>query len=77
MLGSGIGAGDSYLRDPHAESRRYFAPGKMLDSAILRLKSRSSPVTVSTGRTPLRKISKAVAPRDANRVFGSFFGRWV
>src|SRR5207248_4845461 len=34
------------------------------DGSILRPETRRSPVSVSTGETPPRKMSKAVAPRD-------------
>jgi hypothetical protein len=36
----------------------------MLDCSVLRPETRDPPVSVSTGGDPLRKISKAVAPRD-------------
>ena len=43
---------------------------KTADRLILRPISRDLPGTASTGETPLWKISKAVASRDAERVFG-------
>src|SRR3989454_9384017 len=43
---------------------------KTLDRPVLRLEPRDSPRTVSTGETSLRKISKVVASRDTNHVFG-------
>jgi hypothetical protein len=58
----------SNLRDPRAESRRYFAIGKTVDGSILRPELRDSPGSFSTGRTLLQKISKVVAPRDTKAV---------
>ena len=43
---------------------------KTLDRPVLRLEPRDSPRTVSTGETSLWKISKVVASRDTNHVFG-------
>ena len=43
---------------------------KTADRMILRPETRDSPRSVSTGWTPLRKISKAVDPRDAEELFG-------
>src|SRR6267143_6261650 len=48
----------SNLQDPRAESCRYFAIGKTVDGSILRPELRDSPGSLSTGGTPLRKISK-------------------
>src|SRR3989441_12693070 len=45
---------------------------KTLDPPVLRLEPRDSPRTVSTGENSLWKISKAVASRDTNHVFGRF-----
>src|SRR6266566_352245 len=42
----------------------------MVDSSIPRSETRDSPGSASTGETSLWKISKAVASRDAKRVFG-------
>jgi hypothetical protein len=59
----------SNLQDPRAESCRYFAIGKTVDSSILRPELRDSPGSLSTGGTPLQKMSKVVAPRNAKAVF--------
>jgi len=40
-----------------------FHSGKTLDQPIPSREKRNSPRTVSTGETPLQKMSKAVAPR--------------
>jgi hypothetical protein len=42
---------------------------KTLDRPVLRLDSRDSPGSVSTGGTHSWEISKVVAPRDANQLF--------
>ena len=47
---------------------------KTPDSPVLRLELQTTPVSDSTGGTPLRKISKAVGPRDAKVLFGKL---WV
>src|SRR5439155_4756440 len=47
---------------------------KTVDRSILRLETRDSPRTVSTGETPLLEISKAVAPHDTKVLFGRFPG---
>ena len=60
----------SNLRDPRAESCRYFAVGKTVDRSILRYNWDESPGSASTGRTPLRKISKNSFPRDTKQLFG-------
>jgi hypothetical protein len=56
--------------DSHAESCRYLAPGVTVDCPILLPKPRDSPRTASTGETHPQKISKVVAPRDTNQLFG-------
>ena len=49
---------------------------KIADRLILRPVSRDSPGSASTGETSLWKISKAVAPRDTDQLFGEvLFGR--
>jgi hypothetical protein len=42
---------------------------KTLARPVLRLESRDSPGSASTGRTPSWEISKVVATRDANQLF--------
>ena len=49
----------SNLPDPHAESCRYFAPGKMLDRSILRPEPEDSRISVPTGGTPSEKNLKS------------------
>jgi hypothetical protein len=44
------------------------------DRLILGDISRDSPVSVSTGGDPLRKISKVVAPRDTKQLLGTRWG---
>jgi len=60
----------SNLRDPRAESCRYFAIGKTVDGSILRPEPEYLPGSASTGGTPLQKFSKIVDPRDTKPVFG-------
>src|SRR6266849_8607501 len=45
-----------------------------VDRFILRPELQDSPRSVSTGGTPLRKISKVVAPRDTKQFIGTTFG---
>ena len=47
---------------------------KTADLLILRLISQESPGSASTGWTPLRKMSKAVDPRDTKVLFVPFRG---
>ncbi|HYU55591.1 MAG TPA: hypothetical protein VEL71_05160 [Candidatus Dormibacteraeota bacterium] len=44
---------------------------KTADRLILRPEPGDSPGSASTGETPLRKMSKAVAPRDTKLLFGN------
>jgi len=44
---------------------------KTADRLILRPEPGDSPGSASTGETPLRKMSKAVDPRDAKLLFGN------
>src|SRR5260370_41667606 len=62
------------LRDPRAESCRYFAIGKTVDRSILRPETRDSPGSLSTGGTPLRKTSKYSDPHDTKQLFGKVLG---
>jgi hypothetical protein len=55
----------SNLRDPRAESCRYFAIGNTVDGSILRPEPENSPGSFSTGGTPLQKFSKDFDPRDS------------
>src|SRR5712692_4286288 len=64
----------SNLPDPRAESCRYFARGKTVDYPTLSPKSRDSPGSLSTGGTPLRKISKYSDPHDTKQLFGRVWG---
>src|SRR5712664_963322 len=66
-LDSESGEAISNLPDPHAESCRYLTPRKSPDCSILRPKSLDSAGSASTGRTPHRKISKNLDPRDTNQ----------
>ena len=53
----------------HADLSAQSAIRKTGDGSILRPETRSSPVSASTGGTPLQKISKVVAPRDTELDF--------
>jgi len=48
-----------------------YTMSKTADRLILRPDPGDSPGSASTGETPLRKMSKAVDPRDAKLLFGN------